>query len=171
MFVADVERGKLLGSASRAHWPSSVSSSSSPDGDDDIQDDLLAHDEDLVRLLYGDYDGGGVLAVAMTRGAGTDDLVASAGREGGIKLHRWIRGLRSSSRLTGDGIDELEFVGSVRMRGDDDDDDAVVTCLRFDSLGRRLYAGGSDGRLTILTFEDGSAGVCERERRSWGRTR
>ena len=157
VFVADVERGKLLGSASRAHWPSSVSSSSSPDGDDDIQDDLLAHDEDLVRLLYGDYDGGGVLAVAMTRGAGTDDLVASAGREGGIKLHRWIRGLRSSSRLTGDGIDELEFVGSVRMGcddDDDDDDDAVVTCLRFDSLGRRLYAAGSDGRLTILTFEN-----------------
>jgi WD40 repeat protein len=153
VFVADVERGRLLGSALRAHWPSSVSSSSP--GGDDCDEDPLAHDEELIRLLYGDYDGGGVLAVAMTRGAGTDDIIASAGREGGIKLHRWVRGLRSSSRMAGEGIDELEFVGSVHVGGDvDGDHDAVVTCLRFDSLGRRLYAGGADGRLTILTFEN-----------------
>ncbi|KAL3815262.1 hypothetical protein ACHAXA_002798 [Cyclostephanos tholiformis] len=157
VFVADVESGKLLGSAPRAHWPSSSSSSSSSfssssDGSDDEDEDLLAKDEDLIRLLYGDYDGGGVLAVALTCGAGTDDLIASAGREGGIKLHRWIRRLQSSSRMTGEGIDELELLGSIRMGGDGNDD-AVVTCLRFDSLGRRLYAGGGDGRLTILTFE------------------
>ena len=153
VYVADVEAGRLLASAPSAHPPAS--------GDDD----LLEEDDGLLRYLYGDYDGGGVLAVAMTSlvgggGGGTNaDLVASAGREGGIKLHRWVRGGTTATTATagGGGIDELEFVCSIPMGdggdGDDDGDRTVVTCLRFDSLGRRLFAGGGDGRLRVVTFD------------------
>ena len=147
IYVADVEAGKLLASAPNAHSPAS---------DDD---DLLEEDDGLLRYLYGDYDGGGVLAVAMTSlvaGGGTNaDLVASAGREGGIKLHRWVRGGTTTTARRGT-IDELELVCSIPMGdGDDDDDDdrTVVTCLKFDSLGRRLFAGGGDGRLRVVTFD------------------
>ena len=146
VYVADVEAGRLLASAPNAHPPAS--------GDDD----LLEEDDGLLRYLYGDYDGGGVLAVAMTSlvaGGGTyADLVASAGREGGIKLHRWVRGGTTTTARRGT-IDELEFVCSIPTGdgGDDDDDRTVVTCLKFDSLGRRLFAGGGDGRLRVVTFD------------------
>jgi hypothetical protein len=144
VYVADVEAGRLLASAPRAHSPASGG------------DDLLEEDAGLLRRLYGDYDGGGVLAVAMTSlvvGGGTNaDLVASAGREGGIKLHRWVRSGKTTTTRGGGTIDELEFVCSIPMGDGDYGDRTVVTCLRFDSLGRRLFAGGGDGRLRAVTF-------------------
>ena len=75
------------------------------------------------------------------------DLMASAGREGGVKFHEVVR-----------GSDELKYTGSVPMCSDDDnnnDDDnsVIITCLKFDSVGR-LYAGGGDGRLRVTIFDN-----------------
>ena len=149
IYVADVEEGKLLASASCAHYPST----SCNDDDEDDDDDLLEGEDNfaLLRFLYGDYDGGGVLAVAMTSSPvhsdRSVDLIASAGREGGVKLHEVVR-----------GSDELKYIGSVPMCSDDDnhnDDDnsVIITCLKFDSVGR-LYAGGGDGRLRVTIFDN-----------------
>ena len=153
IYVADVEEGKLLASASCAHYPST----SCNDDDEDDDDDLLEGEDNfaLLRFLYGDYDGGGVLAVAMTSSSSSPvhsdrsvDLIASAGREGGVKLHRVVS-----------GSDELKYIGSVPMcsdddnNDDDDDNSVIVTCLKFDSVGR-LYAGGGDGRLRVTIFDN-----------------
>ena len=103
------------------HCPSLPSSQS--------EDGLL--EEDLARCLYGQYDGGGVLAVAMD---GTN-LVASSGREGGVKIFK----LLTSSR-------ELKLIGEVLATPNNR---ILVTCLKFDSLGR-LYMGGQDGHLRMV---------------------
>ena len=154
IYVADVEEGKLLASASCAHYPST----SCNDDDEDDDDDLLEGEDNfaLLRFLYGDYDGGGVLAVAMTSSSSSPvhsdrsvDLIASAGREGGVKLHKVVS-----------GSDELKYIGSVPMcsdddnnNNDDDDNSVIITCLKFDSVGR-LYAGGGDGRLRVTIFDN-----------------
>lgn len=123
VYVADVEARRVLGVARAAH------SSRHLDGSVD------ALDERLRRQIYGEYDGGGVLAVAM-HGTG---LVASAGREGGAKLFR----------LTPEG--ELRHAGDVPSltRPLPGATPVLVTCLRFDSAGR-LFVGGQDGFLRMV---------------------
>jgi hypothetical protein len=158
IYIANVEEGKLLASASCAHYPSSCNN------DEDDDDDILKGDDNfaLLRLLYGDYDGGGVLAVAMTSSSSpvhsgrsvltanrSADLIASAGREGGVKLHEWVR-----------WSDKLKYIGSVPMCSDDDDDNddnsVIITSLKFDSVGR-LYAGGGDGHLRVINFDNNNS--------------
>ena len=136
IYVANVESRQLLGVARGAHCPSLLLSQA---------DDQL--DEELAKYLYGDYDGGGVLAVAMY---GTN-LVASSGREGGVKIFKLVLvpsspvgndATASRSRSTSSG--ELKLIGEIvpAMMSNN----ILVTCLKFDSLGR-LYMGGRDGYL------------------------
>ncbi|KAL9189994.1 hypothetical protein ACHAXT_009669 [Thalassiosira profunda] len=132
VFVADVESKRVLGAARNVH-----SSSHTPESVD-------ALDEKLRSWIYGDYDGGGVLAVAMSRG---NNLVASAGREGGVKLFK----------LAGEG--ELKFVGDVPSlkRPLPGTTPTLITCLQFDAAGR-LFMGGADGLLRMVSFaQDDSA--------------
>jgi len=72
IYVANVESQQVLGVAQGVHCPSSV------------EDDLL--DDELARCLYGEYNGCGVLAVALHG----SNLVASSGREGGVKLFKLV---------------------------------------------------------------------------------
>ena len=127
IYVANVESRQVLGAARAMHCPSLPSSQS--------EDGLL--EEDLARCLYGQYDGGGVLAVAMY---GTN-LVASSGREGGVKIFK----LLTSSR-------ELKLIGEVLATPNNR---ILVTCLKFDSLGR-LYMGGEDGHLRMVDLSSGN---------------
>jgi len=130
IYVADVESEQLVGVARNVH--------SSHHNDNANGVDAL--DETLRRYLYGEYDGGGVLSVAMY---GTN-FVASSGREGGVKLFK----------LMGDE-GELTFVGDVPSlkRPLPGVTPILVTCLKFDSLGR-LFMGGQDGFLRMVTFAD-----------------
>ena len=132
IYVADVEAQCLLGVAKGVH-----SSNYNSQGD--------GTDHKLRYYLYGEFDGGGVLDVAMY---GTN-FVASAGREGGVKLFRY------------DNSDEyeLQLMGEVTnlSRPLPGTTPAIITCLKFDSVGR-LYMGGRDGLLRMVTFnhDDGN---------------
>lgn len=134
IFVADVEAKCLLGVARNVH-------------SSNHNDNVDALDEKLRQYLYGDYDGGGVLAVAMQQGSSATssiNLVASSGREGGVKLFR----------LDADE-GELKFVGDVPSlkRPLPGVTPILVTTLEFDSLGR-LFMGGQDGFLRMVTFSN-----------------
>ena len=124
--MADVELKELLGIAHNVQ--SSRHNAESVDG----------LDERLKAYIYGEYDGGGVLAVAMH-----NNLVASSGREGGVKLFQ----------LIDEG--ELKFVGDVPSlrRPLPGVTPTLVTCLKFDSTGR-LFMGGADGLLMMAEFAD-----------------
>jgi hypothetical protein len=75
IFVADVKaKNKILGEARGVHYSEHTNTYTN------------CLDEQLREYIYGEYDGGGVLDVAMHG----KSLVASAGREGGVKLHRLI---------------------------------------------------------------------------------
>lgn len=134
VFVADVEANKLLGMAKGVHYCSQNADSRSSDATH-LVDGL---DERLKGLLYGEFDGGGVLDIAMH---GTN-FVASAGREGGVKLFKYI-----------EGTNVLEYVGSVPtlVRPLPGTTPTIVTSVEFNSLGK-LFVGGSDGYLRMITF-------------------
>ena len=99
VYVADLDSGRVIASADSVH--SQIGGN--PNGN---------------AYLFGNYDGGGTLAVAM-RG----DTVVSAGREGGAAIWRidWEGGM---------------LVGPVRPRGVD----GVVTSLEIDEEGRLWVA-------------------------------
>ena len=127
IFVADVEAKKILGEARSVHY--------SHHSDNYVN----CLDEQLRQCIYGEYDGGGVLDVAMFGRS----LIASSGREGGVKIFKFHN-------------DELIYQGDVqalirRMPGALP---VIVTCMKFDSLGR-LYLGCSDGFLRIVSFPMG----------------
>mmetsp|Transcript_26121 Transcript_26121/g.62074 ORF Transcript_26121/g.62074 Transcript_26121/m.62074 type:complete len:532 (+) Transcript_26121:258-1853(+) len=130
LFVADLEAKKLVAEAPNAH------SSASNGGVDSL-------DEKLKNLIYGAYDGGGPLSIAMH---GTS-IVASSGREGGVKLHKVM--------LSDAGKTELLYVGDVPslQRPLPGVRPTLITCMKFDSAGR-LYLGGQDGLLRVVTFPE-----------------
>lgn len=140
IYVADVESKQVLGVARHVHFSHHNHNSDSTTSVDGL-------DEKLRQYLYGDYDGGGVLAVAMMQG--TNNLVASAGREGGVKLFKLVQNTDDE----GENENELKFVGDVPSlkRPLPGVTPILVTCLEFDSLGR-LFMGGQDGFLRMVTF-------------------
>jgi len=116
IYVADVEKKQIVVEARNVH-----------------SSDAL--DDKLRQLIYGDYDGGGVLSVAMHE----NKIVASSGREGGVKLFKLE---------VKDGKSELKYVGEVPgVRP------TLITSLKFDSFGR-LFLGGEDGLLRMATFPE-----------------
>ncbi|KAL7466624.1 hypothetical protein ACHAXS_006917, partial [Conticribra weissflogii] len=145
VFVADVELGRLLGVARGVHFHGYE------DGGEGSRQSDGMH-ERLRRWLYGDYDGGGVLAVDMYG----LNFVASAGREGGVKLFKFVE------RAKGGGGGVLEFLGVVPTlaRPLPGTVPTLVTSLKFDSLGR-LFLGGADGYLRMVTFPEHYFGVSD----------
>lgn len=118
IFVADVEARQVLAVARGVHYSRHSN------------DFKTILDEKLQKYIYGDYDGGGVLDVSMFG----KNIVASAGREGGVRLFKLVE---NSNKLIYQGnIPELSI---------------VVPCTKFDSDGK-LYIGGSDGILRVVTF-------------------
>jgi len=143
VFVADVELGRLLGVARGVHFHGYDDGG----GESRLSDGMH---ERLRQWLYGDYDGGGVLAVDMYG----LNFVASSGREGGLKLFKFVE------RAKGGGGGTLEFMGIVPTlaRPLPGTVPTLVTSLKFDSLGR-LFAGGADGYLRMVTFPERYFGV------------
>eukprot|EP00985_Skeletonema_marinoi_P012936 scaffold6344_cov80-Skeletonema_marinoi.AAC.1 len=148
VYVADVEANKLLGMAKGVHFSRHNADSS------DATHLVDGLDERLRGLLYGEYDGGGVLDVAMH---GTN-FVASAGREGGVKLFKYIDGSVPNV---------LEYVGSVPtlIRPLPGTTPTIVTSVRFNSLGQ-LFVGGNDGYLRMITFPNDFFGMDFEEMKS-----
>ena len=161
--MADVELGRLLGAAPGVHYPhvggedGTIMAAAANPRNDYGNSRVDGLDGRMKEWLYGEYDGGGVLSVAMYG----MNLIASAGREGGVKLFRFVEynGSRSTNNAKeGEGNNEeggLKYVASVPtlLRPLPGAIPILVTCLKFDSMGR-LYIGGNDGFLRMVTFPE-----------------
>jgi len=96
-------------------------------------------DEEALRYLYGAYDGGGTLAIAM-RG----DIVVSAGREGGAKVFRVVTTEEDEKNPT---KKKFVSVGEIpSLKG------ALVTSLYLDNEDK-LWVGCYDGTLHRFDFD------------------
>jgi WD40 repeat protein len=99
--------------------------------------------EEALRYLYGPYDGGGTLAIAMS-----GNVIASAGREGGVKVFHVT--------VTGEDVKnptqkKIVPVGEIpSLKG------SLVTSLLLDTE-QKLWAGSYDGTLHMLDLDCGSA--------------
>jgi hypothetical protein len=128
IFVADTTSKQVLGAARGVHYS-------------EYSDNYAnALDEHLRQYIYGEYDGGGVLDVAMFG----KNIVASSGREGGVKLFKLMENGNQVELMPQGDVQALIRLmpGALPI---------IVTCMKFDSFGR-LYLGGSDGFLRIVTF-------------------
>ena len=106
IFVAHVETGEILAQGK----PQEV----------EELDDI----EGMLRMLFGSYDGGGTLAIAMD-----GNLICSAGRQGSVQIHRYDT---TSDMLISQGsMKALEGV--------------LVTSLQLDE--DNLWVGTADGRI------------------------
>lgn len=104
-----------------------------------------------MEKLYGKLDGGGVVAVAI-RG----DLVASSGREGGVRLWRLVEykdvtspamgGGDGSDPTEGSGVGKLVPLGSLHGL-----QNTIITSLKFDS-NDLLWAACYDGTVRAFTM-------------------
>jgi WD40 repeat protein len=103
---------------------------------------------DAMKKLYGLYDGGGVIAVAIR-----NDIVVSSGREGGVHVFKidgeeetYYKGSRggtsTNTRL------HLKSEGKIRYL-----DSTLVTSLAFDDIGT-LWTGGYDGYIRAFEYDD-----------------
>jgi len=128
IFVADATSKQVMGVARGVHYS---------EHSDEYANAL---DEQLRQYIYGEYDGGGVLDVAMFG----KNIVASAGREGGVKLFKLLEDGNQVELLPQGDVKALIRLmpGALPI---------VVTCMKFDSYGR-LYLGCSDGFLRIVHF-------------------
>mmetsp|Transcript_24175 Transcript_24175/g.34587 ORF Transcript_24175/g.34587 Transcript_24175/m.34587 type:complete len:560 (-) Transcript_24175:132-1811(-) len=128
IFVADATSKQVMGVARGVHYS------------EQSDEYTNALDEQLRQYIYGEYDGGGVLDVAMFG----KNIVASAGREGGVKLFKLLEDGNQAELLPQGDVKALIRLmpGALPI---------VVTCMKFDSYGR-LYLGCSDGFLRIVHF-------------------
>jgi len=138
--------------------------------------DAQGGDEEMLELMFGQYDGGGTIAVAV--GGPNGRLAASCGREGGALA--WKIGGGSSNNGGG-----ARSNNSNSISGDNDDVDGIgggvpasssssssrgeeileclgelaplaglaVTCLKIDGEGR-LWAGCYDGTVHCIHLEN-----------------
>ena len=110
---------------------------------------------EALDTLYGQYDGGGVMALAMK-----DDWIVSAGREGGAHVSRIVgqeeqvyRGSRGGT--TSQTKLSLQRIGRFRgLNTREGTPDTIITAVAFDSMGS-LWMGGFDGVLRSFDYEEG----------------
>ena len=108
---------------------------------------------EALDTLYGQYDGGGVMALAMK-----DDWIVSAGREGGVHVSRIVGEEEQVYRGSRGGTSKqtklsLQRVGRFRgLNTREGKPDTIITSLAFDSLGS-LWVGGFDGVLRSFDYE------------------
>jgi WD40 repeat protein len=132
VYLLDLERGEELDCVPGIH-------------------DGVINDEDVeeaMTKMFGKYDGGGVIAIAIK-----DDVVVSAGREGGLQIFKidgeetnYYKGSRGGSatstklNLKSEGM--LFYLVST-----------LVTSMAFDNIGN-LWVGSYDGFIRAFEYDD-----------------
>jgi WD40 repeat protein len=110
--------------------------------------------QEAISDLYGMYDGGGVMALAMK-----DDWIVSSGREGGVHLCRITGQEKDVYKGSRGGTSRqtklsLQRLGKFRgLQGEDDASNVIVTSLEFDSTGT-LWCAGYDGVLRGFDYDE-----------------
>jgi WD40 repeat protein len=122
LYLLDLTTGKMLGKALMIHI--------AQEGGNFLDRQLPI----ALSYLYGDYDGGGVVAIARYR-----NLVASAGREGGVQISR-VKTDSSSNKSTNDSNDRLVNLGKISGLS------ALCTSLAFDHKSNILWAASYQDR-------------------------
>jgi WD40 repeat protein len=129
IYVVHLERGGEVIATSAATTTTEGGGSESEEEDDDV--DAPENLAEILRLLYGSFDGGGTIAIAFS---GT--LICDAGRTGGVNLWRLDTG---SGQLVSQGsIQALEGL--------------LVTSLHIDE--EFLWVATSDGRIQSYPLDD-----------------
>eukprot|EP00526_Cylindrotheca_closterium_P013368 CAMPEP_0113637276 /NCGR_PEP_ID=MMETSP0017_2-20120614/19505_1 /TAXON_ID=2856 /ORGANISM="Cylindrotheca closterium" /LENGTH=532 /DNA_ID=CAMNT_0000548283 /DNA_START=68 /DNA_END=1666 /DNA_ORIENTATION=+ /assembly_acc=CAM_ASM_000147 len=107
--------------------------------------------QNAMNDLYGRYDGGGVIALAIK-----GDIVASAGREGGVHIATITGEEEDLYKGSRGGIARQTKLSLKRegfLRGLENSSDALITSLAFDASGT-LWVGGYDGNLMGYDAEE-----------------
>lgn len=142
LYLADLEEGEELDCVMNVH--------SNNDGSDTHVSVFPPHLQDALTDLYGQFDGGGVIALAMK-----DDWIVSSGREGGAHLCRIVgeeqqvyKGSRGgTSKQTKLSLQRLgKFRGLLA-------DNVVITSIAFDTMGT-VWMAGYDGVLRGFDYEE-----------------
>jgi len=141
IYLADLQRGQELDCVENVHVPQIL--------DDDVR--YTTTFRDAMNDLYGRYDGGGLIALAIK-----GDLIASSGREGGVHLSTitgeeedYFKGSRGgTARQT-----KLSLKREGHLRGLESSSNALITGLAFDGSGT-LWMGGYDGSLIGYDAEE-----------------
>ncbi len=151
LFVVNLETRQILAATSSAETIEN----------DDYDDSQL---QTTLRYLYGDFDGGGTLAVAF---AGT--LLCEARRSGGVHVHRLVETTTSTSSSNikkdsntvgggGTGLYRLVSQGSIRalqQQQPNHQRDVLVTCLHLQQdRDDYLWVGTADGRLMAFPTDE-----------------
>ena len=148
VYVINLENKIVLGKAEGVHIsqveePSRSSSSSSSTSNH------ATMAKEAMEKLYGKLDGGGVVSVAIH-----GDIIASSGREGGVRL--WKLNQPSTVHTTTSNDDDLDEEERSAMENSNNNnnlvpmgtipglDHTIVTCLKFDSMNR-LWTACFDG--------------------------
>ena len=136
--------------------------------------DAQGGDEEMLELLYGQYDGGGTVAVAV--GGPNGRLVVTAGREGGALAWR-IGGAATSIAAAGasddsddEDNDDVDGIGGGSTSGGSNNTSrgedlleclgelgplvgTAVTCVKIDAEGR-VWAGCFDGTVHCIHLDN-----------------
>lgn len=134
LYLADLQRGKELDCMRNVHVPSI----------DENDSRFTPQFQHAIDTLYGRFDGGGVLAIAIK-----GDLIATSGREGGVHIctiagqeEDFYKGSRGgTARQT-----RLSLKREGTLRGLEVTSNTLITSMAFDDAGT-LWMGGYDGTL------------------------
>ena len=152
VYVINLENKIVLGKAEGVHIsqveePSRSSSSSSSTSNH------ATMAKEAMEKLYGKLDGGGVVSVAIH-----GDIIASSGREGGVrlwKLNHPSTTVHTTTTSNDDDLDKEQRNAMENINNNNNNhlvpmgtipglDHTIVTCLKFDSMNR-LWTACFDG--------------------------
>lgn len=141
LYLADLQQGHELDCIRNVHTPQLH--------EDDSR--YTTTFQNAINDLYGRYDGGGVIALAIK-----GDIIASAGREGGVHITTITgeeQNLFKGSRGGTAHQTKLSLKREGFIRGLENSSNAPITSLAFDSSGT-LWIGGYDGVLKAYDAEE-----------------
>jgi len=162
IYLADLENGEELDCVRNAHLAQIdglltdlEGRNEDLDADESIDTSMAA---DAMQQLYGLYDGGGVISIAVHK-----DIVVSSGREGGVRIFS-INGEEETSFKGSRGAVSRSFKLKLFSEGMLQGlDTTLVTSMAFDDNGT-LWIGGYDGVLRGYEYDNKESPLVKQNR-------